>query len=1436
MSAYAELAVSTNFSFLRGASHPEELVMQAKAQGLSGLGVADRNSVAGVVRAHQAAKEHGVRLAVGARLVFADATPDILAYPQDRVGWAQLTRLLTLGKRRAEKGACTLFFDDLLAHAAGLNLIVFLDEMPAADNISSCAGSTRASTPSLPSPASGGGSRAQRGGRGKKFAVAMTTETMTARHSPRNDDYILARLREAAPGSVWLGASILYRGDDARRLARLAELAVTAKVPLIAVGDVLYHAPERRALQDVVTCIREHLTLDNAGRRLEANAERHLKSADEMARLFRARPQAVTETQRFLDRCRFSLDELAYAYPDEIREGFATPQDALIAFAEEGARRRYPHGVPANVRHALDHEYALIGALGYAPYFLTVHDIVRFARAQGILCQGRGSAANSAVCYCLGVTEVDPERADLLFERFVSAERREPPDIDVDFEHERREEVIQYIYRRYGRERAGLAATVICYRGRSAIREVGKVFGLSDDAIGALAGTLWGWSAEAISNEHARRVGFDPADPRLAKVLALARELIGFPRHLSQHVGGFVITRGRLDELVPIENAAMEERTVIEWDKDDLDTLRILKIDVLGLGMLSCLRRSLDLLQKHYPACFASPLEEETDQSRRASVHRERSDLDPNEDFLKQPPPLRGRSDRAAIREGGDPDATQRGVTPVPNPPPQGGREQEEKRGPKGPQQAPFPSPLAGEGGETERNEVEPGEGESRKRGASSLPPHPPRFPGPSPGSLGTLSREGRGKELESRLDLSVIPPEDPAVYRMLSRADSVGVFQVESRAQMTMLPRLRPRTFYDLVIEVAIVRPGPIQGDMVHPYLRRRQGLEEVHFPSPSPAHGPPDELHQVLGKTLGVPLFQEQAMRIAIVAAGFTPSEADQLRRAMATFRRVGTIKYFRTKLIEGMAARGYPRDFAERCFNQIEGFGEYGFPESHAASFALLGYASAWIKCRYPDVFAAALLNSQPMGFYAPAQIVRDAQEHGVEVRPVDVNFSDWDNTLEACERPLSDVIPGEPEGRDPESKTQISEHGFRARGLAPAPRNDGFGGATNNPTSDRSLQGERKQQLAQASFTSPLEGEVDRRRLNGVDREGGDVEAIAKESTPLPGPSPQGGREQHFASGASDGQSPRLHPRHAEMQDDIRATHAARLGLRQISGFSEDDARAIERARGAGFDSVRDLWLRTKLSPAVLERLAQADAFRSVGLDRRKALWAVRALRRAGDKDDLPLFARVQTPELEPDVALPPMRLGEHVVADYRHLHLSLKAHPASFLRGDLDRRGIVRNERLAAIPSGRRVSVAGIVLVRQRPGTAKGVIFMTLEDETGVANAIVWPQVFETYRPIVLGARLVSVSGKLQNEFGVIHVVADRLDDLTPLLQRLAADAGCIEALARCDEFKRPIPEGRIPLRAGSSLAALLREEPQFSDEFALAAKARSALPKGRDFR
>jgi error-prone DNA polymerase len=1131
--AYAELAVTTNFSFLRAASHPEELVEQASLLGHSGIGIADRNSVAGVVRAHVMAKERRLRLAVGARLVFADGTPDILAYPSDRAAWGRLTRLLSLGKRRADKGDCILNLPDLFDKAEGLNLIV----MP-------------------PSRIDAAGLSA-----------------------------LIARLAQhASKRSVWLGAVFLYRGDDARRLRRLAQIAHECFVPLIAVNEALYHVPERRMLQDVLTCIREHVTIDRAGRLLSLNAERHLKTPREMARLFARYPDAIAQTQAFLARCHFSLDEMQHDYPHETHHG--TPQERLIALAEAGMKRRFPNGPAPKVRRALEHELQVIGELGYAPFFLTVYDIVRFARTrpEPILCQGRGSAANSIICYCLGITDVSPDTVDLLFERFVSAERREPPDIDVDFEHERREEVIQHIYQKYGREHAGLAATVICYRGRSAVREVGKVFGLSEDTVSALSSTLWGWSMDGVSDREARRIGLDPSDPRLRMTLALTQELQGFPRHLSQHVGGFVITRTRLDEVVPVENAAMEDRTVIEWDKDDLDALGLLKVDILGLGMLTCLRRAFDFLRAHY------------------------------------------------------------GVT----------------------------------------------------------------------------------------RDLS-IQDEDEATYRMIRRADTVGVFQIESRAQMSMLPRLKPKEFYDLVIEVAIVRPGPIQGRMVHPYLQRREAPHTVTYPSPAPPW-PADELQQVLGKTLGVPLFQEQAMRIAIVAAGFKPAEADRLRRAMATFRRVGTIGTFRKKMIDGMVAKGYARDFAERCFEQIKGFGEYGFPESHAASFANLVYASCWLKCHYPDVFAAALLNSQPMGFYAPAQIVRDAQEHGVDVRDVDVNASDWDCTLEA---------------------------------LASAP--------------------------------AEVKSAHSRERIKT-----------------------------------------NLHPRHAEMKDDIRTTHALRLGLRQVSGLSEDDGRVIERKRGAGYDSIRDLWLRTGLRPFVLEKLANADAFRSLGLSRRDALWVIRGLQRSGDKDDLPLFARIRMPEIEPDVALPSMLPGEQVVEDYRHLKLSLRAHPVSFLRTDLDARGILRNAALSRTPSGRCVTIAGIVLIRQRPGTAKGVIFMTLEDETGIANTIIWPKIFETFRPVVLGARLVSVTGKLQNEKGVIHVVADRIDDLTPLLRRLSEHGPSIESLARCDEVKRPEPGNRSAKnlskgahpRRGDALVRLLREQPELAEDLIA---AHTVMPKGRNF-
>ncbi len=1062
MTRFAELATTTNFSFLEGASHPEEMVRQAFELGHAGIGIADRNTVAGVVRAHVAwketgAREAGFRLAVGARLVFADGTPHIIAYPETRAGWGRLCRLLTAGNRRAEKGACLLHAEDLLADTRDLLLLV----LPGAQ---------------------------ERGTLGRT----------------------LRDLAAAAPGAVWLAAAMIYRGDDRRRLSHLAGLANETSVPLLAVNAALYHAPERRPLQDILTSIREHTTIEAAGRRLAANAERHLKPAAEMARLFHDAPEAIIETCRLLARARFTLDEIRYDYPDEPVPAGATPQSHLEALTWAGAEERYPQGIPDNVRATLAKELALIERLAYAPYFLTVHDIVRFARERSILCQGRGSAANSAVCYVLGVTAVDPTEVDLLFERFVSEERKEPPDIDVDFEHERREEVIQYIYERYGRERAGIAATVISYRPRSAIREVGKALGLTEDVTAALARTSWDSSTE-LSRAEIQGSGLDPDNPVIRRAAALTAEIIGFPRHLSQHVGGFVLTRGRLDETVPIGNAAMEDRTFIEWDKDDLDALGLLKIDVLALGMLTCIRKAFALIAGH---------------------------------------------------DG-----------------------------------------LA--------------------------------------------------------LDLANVPREDEAVYAMLQTGDSIGVFQVESRAQMNMLPRLRPACFYDLVIEVAIVRPGPIQGDMVHPYLRRRQGKEAVYFPSPAPEHGPADELRRVLGKTLGVPLFQEQAMRIAIEAAKFTPSEANQLRRSMATFRRMGTIHTFHEKMVEGMVTRGYERGFAERCFHQIEGFGTYGFPESHAASFARLVYVSSWLKCHHPAAFAAALLNSQPMGFYAPAQIVRDAREHGVEVRAVDVTHSHWDSTLER----------------------------------------------------------------------------------------GGDG---------------------------------RL---------------ALRLGLREIDGFREEWAAALVGARGEGLDSVEHLARRTRLSRPALERLAEADSFRSLGLDRREALWAVRRL---PDDEPLPLFAAADAAELarEPEAHLPAMPLSEHVVADYQTLRLSLKAHPMSFLRDLFRGEGASTCAETGRLADGARCRTAGVILVRQRPGSAKGVVFMTLEDETGIANAVVWPKILGRYRRAVMGARLIVIDGRIQRSpEGIVHLVASRLTDRSHELKRLLEADAFVPALAR-DEIARP-PHPRV---------------------------------------
>src|SRR5215207_6089159 len=1022
---YAELQVTTHFSFLRGASSPRELFEHAKLLGVPALGIADRNSLAGMVRAHEAARETGVRLVVGCRLDLTDGT-SLLVYPTDRPAYSRLCRLLSTGKARAGKGQCSLAWEDVEAWNEGLVAVLLGDE---------------------------------------------ADETLSAN---------LRRLKGIFGDRAYKALIRRFGPDEHLRLWQIEEAAREARVPTVAMGDILYHHPGRRMLQDVVACIRLKCTIDQAGFRLERHADRFLKDPEEMARLFERHSEAVARTGEIVARCRFSLDELKYQYPAET-EGRETAQETLERLTWEGAKRRYPDGLPDNVATQLRHELTLIEELAYAPYFLTVNAIVRFARTRGILCQGRGSAANSAVCYVLGITSIDPVRSELLFERFVSQERREPPDIDVDFEHERREEVIQWIYDTYGRNRAALTAVVSCYRARGAVREVGKALGLPEDVTGALAGLVWGWSSDGVSEREVKDLNLNLDDRRLRLTLELARELIGAPRHLSQHPGGFILTQDRLDELVPVEPAVMADRQVIEWDKDDVEALKMMKVDLLGLGMLGCLRRAFDLLAEH-----------------------------------------------------------------------------------KG-----------------------------------------------------------------EHLDLATISPEDPATYAMIQRSDTVGVFQIESRAQMAMLPRMKPKTFYDLVIEVAIVRPGPIQGDMVHPYLRRREGREAVTYPT--------EALKRVLEKTLGVPLFQEQAMQIAIVAAGFTPSEADQLRRAMGTFKFTDGVKHFHHKLVDGMIANGYPPEFAERTFKQLEGFGSYGFPESHAASFALIAYASSWMKCHHPDVFLTAILNAQPMGFYAPAQLVRDAERHGVEIRPPDINDSRWDCTLEPADA-------------------------------------------------------------------------------------------------------------GHFA---------------------------VRLGLRTARGLANRDGALIVAARhNNAFASVEDVWRRAGIPVAALERLAEADAFGSIGLSRRQALWEVRAL----GSEPLPLFAAADKrrgsllPEVEEErVELAPMTAGREVVEDYRSRGLTLRSHPVAFLRGDLAASGYVPAADLGGTPDGRRVSVAGLVLVRQRPGSANGVLFITLEDETEIANLIIWPSLFERQRRLVLSANMIGCRGKLQREGQVIHVIAEHLVDLSGLL-------------------------------------------------------------------
>ncbi|MEM1166908.1 MAG: error-prone DNA polymerase [Planctomycetota bacterium] len=1034
---YAELAVTSNFTFLTGASHPEELVERAAALGHRAAAIADTNTLSGIVRAHVAAKQVGIPLAVGCRLVLSDA-PDILVYPTTRAAYARLCRLLTLGKRRAPKGECHLALSDLIEYSEGLLAIV---EPPEEVD--------------------------------EAFSEAVR------------------RLRDVFDADrLSVAASTTSRGDDAAWVARIAEVGSRTGVPVVATNGVLYHDPGRRPLQDVLTCIRTGCTIERAGFRLHANAERHLKPPDEMARLFVQYPGAIERSVAIAERASaFSLDELRYEYPVEPCPPGLSPTDYLRREAWNGAARRYPKYIPDRTRAALEHELALIAELGYEAYFLTCYDIVTFARSRDILCQGRGGAANSAVCYCLGVTEVDPSTHSLLFERFISRERNEPPDIDIDFEHERREEVLQYIYDKYGRDRAAMTAEVISYRGRSAVREVGKAMGLPEDCLDALAKNLDRWG-EATTDERVREVGLNPHDRTIRRVIHLTQQLVGFPRHLSQHVGGMVITRGPLHDLVPIENAAMDDRTVIEWDKDDIDAMGMLKVDCLGLGMLTCLRRAFALL----------------------------------------------------------------GDTGV---------------------RAPSGTPLT---------------------------------------IAHVMDKES---------------PDD-AVYEMIGHADTIGVFQIESRAQMSMLPRLKPRCFYDLVIEVAIVRPGPIQGGMVHPYLRRREGSEAVEYPS--------DAVRDVLERTLGVPLFQEQAMQLAIVAAGFTPDQADGLRRAMASWKRKGNAIYrYGQQLIDGMLKNGYDHDFAVRCFDQIKGFSEYGFPESHAASFAILVYVSAWLKRHHPAAFAAALINSQPMGFYAPAQIVRDATDHGVDVRPIDVNHSRWDCTLE------------------------------------------------------------------------------------------------------------DGGR-------------------------------VLRLGMRLAKGMPHADADLIAgavRQHGA-FHTVESLWRQSGASTRSLRALARADAFGSMGLDRRRAQWQIKPLR----DESLPLFEHVDAEGRE-DAGLDRLPVPDAVscvIDDYSSVGLSLKAHPVSFVRRHLDEIGVIPAATLrhpSQCPQGRQVRIAGLVLCRQRPGTASGVVFITLEDETGIANLIVWRDVFDRHRRVARLSTMLVADGRVERSGEVVHLHVSGLHSLDERLPALA---------------------------------------------------------------
>lgn len=1047
---YTELQTTSNFSFLRGASHPEEMVEQAAALGYTAIAITDRNTLAGIVRAHSAAKKAGIRLIIGARLDLMDGT-SLLAYPTNKDGYARLSALLTLGNLRAEKGECHLYKQDVFNHTKDILFAAIAPD-----------------------------------GLDKNFLLDASFETD------------IAQYQQVLRGQLWITATRYYMGDDSKRIFRVAELAARYHIPLLATNDVHYHHEQRRQLQDVLTCVRGKCTIHTAGFRLHRNAERHLKSIAEMERLFRQYPDALEQTQYISESCLFSLSSLRYVYPEEITSEGRTPLEELEHLAWQGARAIFGENVPPKTSAAIRHEMKFIKEMDYAAYFLTVYDIVRYARSQGILCQGRGSAANSTVCFCLGITSVNPEKFDLLFERFISSARNEPPDIDVDFEHERREEVIQYIYNKYGRDRAAIVATVTQERHKGAIRDVGKAMGLSADTITQLSGSIWEFTEDWINGKELGEAGMNASDPLLRKVLELTRQLMGFPRQLGQHTGGFIITQGKLSDLCPVLNARMENRTCIEWNKDDIEALGFLKIDVLALGMLTCIRKAFDLAALHYGKAYT----------------------------------------------------------------------------------------------------------------------------------------------------LANIPQDDPAVYEMIGHAETIGVFQIESRAQQAMLPRLKPKCFYDLVIEVAIVRPGPIQGDMVHPYLRRRNGEEPVEYPS--------EALRNILEKTLGVPLFQEQAMKIAIVAAGFTAAEADALRRSMATFKAKGLVSQFEAKLVRGMISNGYTEEYAHRVFRQLEGFGSYGFPESHAAAFAQLVYVSSWLKHYHPEIFAAALLNSMPMGFYQPAQIVGDARKNNVEVLPVDVNNSCWDNTLE--------------------------------------------------PGKDRCT---------------------------------------------------------------------------------------LRLGFRQLKGVKEADMQVLVNHRSKGFTHITSI-AEAGVPLSALEKLAEADAFRSIGLDRRQALWQVTAL---ADRPKLLFKGQPGEDSREAQNLLPVMLNSEQVVQDYASGGLSLKAHPVSFVREKLQQLHIITAKELKERKNGETIKIAGLVIVRQRPGTAAGVCFITIEDETGFANLVVFPQLFDARRKAILQSRLFMAEGTLQREGEVIHVIAKNCFDLSPLLRTLRPQTTALPpllTLSRADE-RSPLP-------------------------------------------